>query len=364
MRKNRPYVTIIVAVAVVVWMCGCASSTATRRYVSLVEQSRLRERCIDLLLASAASENPLLRANAIEGLSNAPTRIEPVIRSGLVDENAAVRFVATMSAGRLRLRSMSRRLWQLRNDSDPRVQAAALFALVQVGESVDLSPLAQFLAHPNPQVRAEAARVLGELGNPSASAMLKAAAARPAPTSAKSDGTSRIAEQLFQLQVAEALVKLGHRGESDAIRAALYPPAREGFEAATLAAQILGAVHDERAIGQLVDLIEQRVPGTGESDDPRRDQFLQPPELRLATARSLAQMGYPGGLYVGQTYAHEPNPVLRSQAAFVLSQAGGQPQIAELAEMLDDPSPIVQVAAAASILELLDRLAAGPEVSG
>lgn len=331
------------------------SSRGTSR--DMVAESALRERALQMLSDGAVANEALIRANSIEGLQAAPSRAEPAARAGLSDDNAGVRFVAAMTVGMLRLKDSAPFVEPLVNDRDPRVRCAAMYALTRLGKPVDLSPLAILLEDPDPRFRSEAARVLGELGNASAIPMLRVAAAQSTRSSSSTGGEGRYqSERIFQLQVAEALAKLGDDGASDSIRAALYPAAREGFESAALAAQILGNIKDSKAIGQLVDLIEQTAPGTKSFDDPRKNTFVQPPEVRLAAARSLALMGYPGGMYVAEMYEKEPIPAIRGQVAFVFAAGGRRADLQRLERLLDDPDPMVRTAAAASTLQLLNRV--------
>ncbi len=359
---------LIVSLCVGAGLSGCAAPEPVRvgdmqpgigRFDQPLARSELRERAFETLLEGTVSPDPLIRAHSLEGLKSVPTRAEPALRAALADPNAGVRFVAAAAIGALRLESSVPFVRPLMRDADARVRAAAIFALSVNGERVDITPLANMLREADPRIRSEAARTLGELGNRSAIPMLRqAASARPAFRSDPSTGEMSIsqAEHLFQLQVAEAMVKLGEATESDVLRAALYPATREGFEAAVLAAQILGQLRDEQAIAQLVELIEQRVPGSAENDDPRLDTFVQPKELRLAAARALARMGHNGGMYVADMYADDPNPLVRSQASFVYGESGLADRLVKLEAMLDDPEQVVRISASAASLALLARL--------
>lgn len=353
-QRTRISVALVAAAGAIALATGCSGGGGARAEASLphspLQLSQLQAQCLEILDDAVLSENAMLRANAIEGLMTTPNRALPSIRMGLRDRNPGVRFVAAMAVGQLRLKETTIDVRPLMHDPDLRVRASAMYALWQLGEQVDLTPISYWLENPNPQIRSEAARVLGELGNPSAVPMLRAAAARPTNGETESPIS---AERLFQLQVAEAMVKLGEMQEADAIRAALYPSGREGFEAAVLAAQILGEVHDERAIAQLVELIEQRVPGTREAANPRHDQFIQPPELRLAAARALAQMGHPGGMYVADMYSQDTSPYRRIQVAFVYGSSGLVRYLEPLEKLMADESSLVQVAAASAALKLL-----------
>lgn len=60
--------------------------------------------------------------------------------------------------------------------------------------------------------------------------------------------------RLLQLQLAEAMVKLGEDDQIATIRAALYPSRPEDLEATALAVQIIGQVKDRGSIDELIYL--------------------------------------------------------------------------------------------------------------
>lgn len=337
------------------------AASRTDPYASQVSRSQLRERAIELLVKASVDREPLLRANAIEGLHAAPTRVEDAVRAGLSDENPGVRFVAAYTVGKLQLEKSAAFVGPLLKDTEPRVRAAAIFALSACGQPVDPSPLGAMLQHEEPLIRAEAARIVGEIGNRSAVPMLKSAAATADSRNKSRHGGSMDermiqSERVFQMQVAEALTKLGETQASDSLRAALYPASREGFESAALAAQILGTLRDQRAVTQLVDLIEQAVPGSPQTKDPRKRQFLQPKEVRLAAAGALARMGHTDGMYVAESYLSDPDPAVRAQSAFVLGEGQRRQDLPAIEQMMtSDASPLVRVAAAAAVLRSLSE---------
>ena len=238
---------------------------------SNIEKSQLREKCLELLQGFARSDNALMRANAIEGMSPAPARCETLVRAGLADDNLGVRYAAALTVGRLKLKNSAPMVRPLLSDADPSVRAAAVFAMVRTGNNVEQTELSSLLMNGDARARSNAAFILGELGNKSAVPMLRDAARQPMPPD------SPIAVRLFRLQLAEALVKLGDKTASDTIEAALYPSSREDFEAAVLAAQIIGEVKIEKAAGQLVNLIEMQPGSAPKTADPRQAVYLQPP---------------------------------------------------------------------------------------
>lgn len=315
------------------------------------ERAAIRETSIERLETLALSPEPQLRANAMEGLRWVPQRAEPLLRAGLADENPGVRFAATMTAGRLGLRSLLPQVEPLRVDNDPHVRLAAIYTLTKLGQTSDQQPLAAALRSFDVRLRSQAAFILGELGEESAAPMLLEAARR-APA------TGSIAERaLFDLQAAEARVKLGDATATDAIVSALYPATVEGFEAAVLAAQIIGEQNIRDATSQLVTIVEARVPEPGGPTDWRQQSaarpHLYPIELRLAAATSLAQLGFRDGGPVAEQALRDPSPLVRAQAATLLGELGGPGDLQQLATLLDASEPQVQAAVAAAFLRAL-----------
>lgn len=323
-------------------------------YSSQVARSMLREKALDILSRACVSTEPLLRANGIEGLQSAPARAEDAVRAGLADENAGVRFVAAYTVGQLKMRRSAPFVQPLLADADQRVRAGAIYALTACGQKPDPTPLGDMLRDSGPQVRSEAARVIGDMGNASAIPMLKSAVASSrGGSSGGADERSFQMERLFQLQVAEALAKLGDASAVDAIRAALYPKEREGFESAALAAQMLGALKWDKSAGELVNLIEQTVGEAPAATDVMKKPYLQPKEVRLSAAAALARMGFPGGIYVADMYANDPDPMVRSEAMFVYGWGGRRADLGKLDRGMADEAVLVQIAAAAGSLRSL-----------
>jgi len=320
---------------------GVSSRAFADEPLSLVARQSLRERAVEVLLAGATAENAQLRANAIEGLEHVGDRGMSAVRSGLVDDNAGVRSAAAMVAGRRGFEELEPFLRPLLEDPDARVRASAIFALTTLGRDVDRSPLGMFLLEsPSPFVRAQAAYVLGELGEKSARPMLRQAAVSSLPRAKPSE------VRAFQMQVAEALVRLGEESAISGVRSALYPSAPDELEFTALAAQILGNVQDEASAGQLILLTAYRFRGQ-----------TMPASVRLAAAGALGRLGRTEGWFIADEYNGDPDPLVRAQAARVYGWTRGGNNLHKLRAMLDDPNPLVGVAAATAIVEYLEQAA-------
>jgi HEAT repeat protein len=298
-------------------------------------RSELRERAIGQLLESSRSADPSIRANAAEAAQQAPARLDAIVASALKDENIGVRSVAAAIVGKAKLGTLSPSVRPLIHDPSPFVRASAIFGLRATGDDVDPSPLSTFLLNdPSPRVRSHAAYLLGEQGDRSALPMLRAAAKRTMPRASEAE------VRLMQLQLAEAMVKLGDEAQIQSIRAALYPSRPEELEATALAVQILGQLKDRGSIDQLIFL-------SGKTDETGKPM---PAEVRLGIAIALAQMGNRRGNFIAQEFWKNENPVVRAQAAAAFGATAQSDGLAFLDELLDDPSEQVRTAAAAAIL--------------
>jgi len=311
----------------------------TERVIEVSPAAELRQAAIDRLMKMSADASPQVRANAIEALSPVTDQVEPIVALALQDENPGVRSVAAMVAGRNGMRSLAPTVRTLRDDESSFVRSAALFALRQFGERPDPTELSQMLLDsPDPNIRSQAAFILGELDDASAIPMLKQAASQEVPDA------SSIEKKIFRLQIAEALYKLGHRRSIDTIRAALYPSRPEELEATALAVQIIGQVRDESSIDQLIYLA-----------DPQAD-IPMPAEVRLGVAIALAEMGHREGAFVAQEYLDAPMDTIRSQAAVVLGKTDGRTNLGKLEMMMaNDPSALARVGAAGGIVDYTQR---------
>lgn len=310
-----------------------------KRVIEVAPATELRAAAIETLMRMTSDPAPELRANAIEALSPVTDQVEPVVALALTDPNAGVRSVAAMVAGKSMLSSLAPTIRGMTRDPSPFVRASALFAMGRFGEDVDLTELSSMLLeHSDPKVRSQAAFILGELGEPSAIPMLQQASIQPV------NDAQSIEKKLYRLQIAEALFKLGYAQSIDTIRAALYPSRPDELEATVLAVQIIGEIKDSESIDQLIYLADS------ESDLP------MPPEVRLAVATSLAQMGHREGFFIANEYLASSLATIRAQSATVLGQTNGRDNLGKLEVMMvNDPSPLTQVAAAAGIVDYTQR---------
>jgi len=319
-------------------VAGSLDPSAPERPIpDAVERSRMREQALDLLMDRAVtSDSAAVRANAVEALSVAPSRLATVVPSALNDPNEGVRSVAAMVIGRTRQCDLITLVRPLADDASAYASTSALYALTRCGHEVDLTPIARvLLGAEDTRRRAHAAFLLGELNDPSARGLLREAASEEVPTA------SDVEMRLLQLQIAEALFKLGDQSQLHTIQAALFASRPEELEATALAVQILGEIGARRSINDLINLEATRRPGGP-----------MPGEVRLAGAASLAKLGRRDGWFIAEELWDSDRAAIRAQAATVLGETGHPQHLPILAQRMEqDPSAAVPVAAAAAIIE-------------
>ena len=120
----------------------------------------------------------------------------------------------------------------------------------------------------------------------------------------------------------------------------MYPSRPEELEATALAVQIIGQIEDESSIDQLIYLAS-----ASEGDE-------MPAEVRLGVASSLAIMGHREGAFVADEYMDNQIDAIRAQSASVYGKTRDRGNLGKLEMMmLNDPSPLTQVAAAGAIVD-------------
>jgi HEAT repeat protein len=303
-------------------------------------------RALDILVEASIDPRAQLRANAVEALQPVPRRVLPVTQRALGDRNEAVRFAGAVTAGMLKFDSLTGAIRPLLADPSPSVRAAARYTLYQLGQEVDLTPLARILMGPDATARANSAMLLGMMGDRSAVPLLQQASQAPLP--ARISGNQAA---VIRMQIAEAMVKLGADSELNAIRAGAYSNLDE---VRVLAITAMGEVADRRMV-------------------PALQRFLgRPPlEIQLAAAGALARMGeYDGRLIVleasqmqtvpmeqlGDEQARRLAGAVRSQAAWAMGWFSGEPTMSRLIQMLDDPDELVRVSAAAAVVRRVQAM--------
>lgn len=326
--KNRINLALMLLVTLYA-SAASAQSTATNGVVQPKSAAQIlsqaKDQAVEQVLLSGRSDNPFLRANAIEAMQPLPQRALPLAQLGLKDDHPAVRFAALVTVGQLETPGLGKAVQERLDDESPSVRAAAMFAARKLGLNVRIDAMARMLASQDPGLRGNVAMLLGMLGDRSAIPMMQEMAQVPMPRA------SAARQALARIQVSEAVLKLGDNTALDAVRAGAYS---SHDEVRVLAVMIMGRTGDQRMQPAIRQMLENA-----------------PIELRLAAAEALARMGDDRGLSVALEGAKSQLEAVRSQTAFTLALFRDPAAARALVTLLEDPVEQVRLSAAAAILE-------------
>jgi HEAT repeat protein len=268
------------------------------------------------------SSDPLLRSQAVEALRNSPdAQATNQIIAALDDQNRGVRFGAAMMAGELGLKQAYPKLKRLADDPDGSVDVAALYALHKLGDTSRSQEIGRAALSKDPTVRRNVALVLGMLGEPSALNQIL-------PRLRVDD------DPLVRQEAHEAMWRLG---DQDAIK--------------PLVAMTASAYADDKIIGLLAlaapkrQLVRQHVRGCLAGDAVQL-------EVSLVAARAMGMLGSDEGYTIARDAVSSKDPQQRFLAALALGSIGRTDAQDELRQLLSDPVPNVQLAAASALLQL------------
>lgn len=164
-------------------VCGALlTGCGPRGAILPTEQERQVEgRTLDLLVRAAQSDVDVVAANAMEALVQvAPDSGSAAFRSGLDSPDAIVRYAACVSIGDSRDRGSAGAVRRRLEDADPRVRLGAAYALCRTGEMRWGGPVlaGALVDHSDERMRAEAAYLIGKVGDKNALKRLRAAQKR------------------------------------------------------------------------------------------------------------------------------------------------------------------------------------------
>jgi HEAT repeat protein/cyclophilin family peptidyl-prolyl cis-trans isomerase len=289
----------------------------------------------------------------------------------LGDQEARIRWRASLAIGRVGLREGVPPLVALLSDPDPEVRQMAAFSLGLLGDRNARDPLVAALDDPVPVVKGSAAQALGLLGD-----------------AAAADAIARMASGIV-----ESGALAGPPGDDDearrdtpaaAFRLALFALARLKAYG-PLASAVLGAsgeprvrwwpvayalqrIEDARALPALLALVKEPHPYTralaARGLGPLKNRSAVPVLLPLITGgdrsvaieamRSLGRIGDPAAapalLKIVQTPKGDPN--LRLEAVSALGGVGGPGVTDALLDTLADPGPPIRAAALRALAQL------------
>jgi HEAT repeat protein len=324
-----------------IWMTGCAGGGNNNQPPTVDRQMPApkdppmppparSERLDPALLASARAElraalsssDSFVRMHAIEAAANTlGTQEKQVYLDGLKDGQAEVRFASAMAIGQVQLADAKDALQQMVNDPNPQVGIAVRYALHRLGNKSYSKDLETTAKDPQVAIRAETARVLGLLGEPTATRVLLP--------------MLQDKEDSVRLQAAESLWRLGD-SKGKGLQALVTNTASAFPDNQMVALLALAAPGDRRVLGHL------RAALTADYE-----------EVCLVAARAMGMCGSDRGYAIAAQAVHSKDSRQRFLAAMALGAIGRSDAQGYLGELLKDrESADVRLAAAQGLLQL------------
>lgn len=246
---------------------GCEAPVQTGGVSQVVAGNDMNDLTVQayrIILDSLGDQNPLIRANAVEVVSQTgQIKLIPKVQRLLDDEFGPVRFAAAIAMGDLEYSFGIRGLTKLFKDSDSNVKIAACYAMVRLGHSKYKEVLRRAIGSTDQTVRANAAFLIGKSGDREALKLL---------WWAMQDGDSA---DKVTYQAAESIARLG----DDRIYPKLWAMLISRYaDVRVMGVRAMGALGTRDAGDSLVKMLSDRVI-----------------EVRLAAAEQLGQLGDPTG---------------------------------------------------------------------
>lgn len=304
----------------------------------------------------------VVRALVVEGLSlTEEGRRSPKLVKALDDQAGMVKAAALKALGRTKNPGVRPLLEQGLKDEQGAVQLAAAAGLVSLGHTKYWDQIRRTAGAMNPEERASALRLLGELKDPRAFPVLVEALKHPQPSvrgaaaAALGDlgmsGAVRELETLLKDKIpavrTSAAVSLGELGDKSAVPA-LKEAMEEGnpvVQAAAVSA-LLRLNEPFRSVASVVrHLVQQQDPGS-----------------RSAAGRALGRAeGNNVEAAVGflEVLLQDPIPRPRIAAARSLGHIGGENVLPLLKQKLHDEDDAVRATAAGALVHILNKRGSG-----
>lgn len=235
------------------------------------------------LYQAAEDPDPRVRTMALEALANTEgTQAGAVMLQALRDPYAPVRFAAAMAIGDTRYAPARPILLKMVKDPSlpKKLKCAVIYALHCLGDDTYTTELGRLLRDKDKWVRAQAATIMGKMGEPSAIGPLKSL-----------QRTDR--DPVVQLEVTEALALLGDKRSIHLLEAFTKS---QNIEDRLIAAEALGKTSSIDSVPILKQVLEDN---------------RQEPAVRVAAAASLARLGQPVRTPLPLEAAANPTKVLK-----------------------------------------------------
>ncbi len=170
MKKTTGKIKTLIFIILVMTVYGCDEpKEGLTDTFDFSNPNSLQTQAFQIVRNALSDNDPVARINAIEVVATTgQVRLMPRVQTMLQDQAAPVRFAAALAIGDTEYTIAKNSLAPLLKDQDPSVITATAYAMSRLGSSEYNEVLRQAIYNENPVVKANAALLLGKIGDKSA----------------------------------------------------------------------------------------------------------------------------------------------------------------------------------------------------
>ena len=322
--------TVLILLSMVL-QAGCVEDQSLMKpgvEQSRVDVSRLNSKALKIVREALSDENGVMRSHAIEVVVTAQRReLMPQVLKLLADEYVGVRFTAGVAVGDMEYTPGEYMVKPMLEDPNPNAVIAAAYALARLGRAGYADRIREMAMNEDQTVRANAALLLGKLGDKANLPLLYDILRSP-------DSVDKV-----KFQVVESIARLG---DERIYKDKLWPMQISKYaDDRVMGIRGMGLLNTTDSKNAIILMLEDEVP-----------------EIRLCAAEQLARMGdLTGELEVtGYFKSQRPDINQASIANIFATMALGRMPAAlgrsYLPGLLQSRSKVIRLTAAQSVLLL------------
>lgn len=341
MAKKHPAKNSIIFASVIlalVAFIGCETNSEKQQTAGVNADNSanndLKTEATKIILEGLSSSNPQVRVNAIEmAASTNNQQFMAGVQRLTTDELVLIRFASAVAIGDTKYSAAKNDVAQLLKDNDENVRLAADYAIVMLGGSKSYTQqIRAALTHNDQQVRANAAFLLGKIGDKNVLPLLYQLIQDEA------------SDDKVRLNAFEAIARLGDEKIYQKLWAMLISAYADDR---VFGIRAMGALGTSRAKDSLLTMLKDEVP-----------------DVRLVAAEQLGSLGDTAGeKIVANALTHdvsaatdqEAKAQIQTLAAMAIGQIRTPTLKKFLPELLKSDSPFARIAAAKAVFQCAQK---------
>lgn len=311
----------------VVLFCGCQEKETIDAQSGNLSSQKLRALAVQIVEKGLSDKSPYVRSKAVEVVSTCRiTDLMPQVLHLAKDPVVPVKFSVILATGDMKYRRGALAVEKSLLDENKNVRIAAAYSMIKMGRPELIRAIRDAMKDADPTVMANAALLLGKLGDSKALPLLYAA-----------KDNLDIADKV-RFQAVEAIARIGDEKIYPKIWTMLVSKYADDR---VMGIKAMGALASAKASNALITMLD---------DDVQ--------EVRLVAAEQLGILGDKSGQVVVEEYFANPPPerdideIERQDvfAALAIGRIGSKSLRPYLAELIKSKSQQVCLAAAEAVL--------------